>query len=96
MTEARCSEYEKFKIESAEQYLQTVVLIDDQIYEIKRETVSDGVDAPSETKRKPATKKTDSSTDKRAKVVEMVEVPKEPDVVSFQDVQKSFAKKHII
>lgn len=96
MTETRLSAYDKFIIESAEQYLQTVVLIDDRIYENKRGRVASHLKTPSAVGRKPALKSVSSSSDKSGKEIEKAEVPEEPDEVSFHDVQNSFAKKRII
>lgn len=96
MTEASISAYDKFIIESAEQYLQTVVLIDDRIYENERGRVASPLTKPSAVGRKPALKSATSSSDKSGKEVEKAEVPEKPDEVSFHDVQNSFAKKRII
>lgn len=96
MTEASISAYDKFIIESAEQYLKTVVLIDDRIYENKRGSVASRLTKPLAGRRKAALKSATSSSDKSGKEIEKAEVPEEPDEVSFHDVQNSFAKKRII
>jgi len=96
MTEASISAYDKFIIESAEQYLKTVVLIDDRIYENKRGSIALRLTKPSAVGRKAALKSATSSSDKSGKEIEKAEVPEEPDEVSFHDVQNSFAKKRII
>lgn len=96
MTEASISAYDKFIIESAEQYLKTVVLIDDRIYENKRGSVASGLTKPLAVSRKAALKSATSSSDKSGKEIEKAEVPEEPDEVSFHDIQNSFAKKRII
>lgn len=96
MTEASISAYDKFIIESAEQYLQTVVLIDDRIYENKSGSVASRLTTPLAVRRKAALKSATSSSDKSGKKIEKAEVPEEPDEVSFHDVQNSFAKKRII
>ncbi|MBC2743181.1 MAG: hypothetical protein HGJ93_09060 [Desulfosarcina sp.] len=96
MAEATISAYEKFIIESAEQYLQTVVLIDDRIYENKRGSVVSRLTKPSAVGRKAALKSAISSSDKSGKEIEKMEAPEKPDEVSFHDVQNSFAKKRII
>ncbi len=96
MTEANISAYDNFIMESAEQYLQTVVLIDDRIYENKSGSVASHLTTPPATRRKPALKSSTSSSAKSDKEIEKVEVSEEPDEVSFHDVQNSFAKKHII
>ena len=96
MTEASISSYDKFIIESAEQYLQTVVLIDDRIYEGKSGSVASRLTKPSAVGRKAALKSAIPSSDKSGKEIEKAEVHEEPDEVSFHDVQNSFAKKRII
>ncbi len=96
MTEASISAYDEFIIESAEQYLQTVVLIDDRIYESKSGSVASHLKKPTTVRRKAALKSITSSSDKSGKEIETAEVPEEPDEVSFHDVQNSFAKKRII
>ncbi len=96
MTEASTSAYDKFIIESAEQYLRTVVLIDDQIYENERGSVASHLTKPPAARRKAALKSATSSLDKSGKEIEKAEVPEEPNEVSFHDVQNSFAKKRII
>jgi len=96
MTEASISAYDKFIIESAEQYLKTVVLIDDRIYENKSGSVASILTKPSAVRRKAALKSATSSSDKSCKEIEKAEVPEEPDEVSFHEVQNSFAKKRII
>lgn len=96
MTEASISAYDKFIIESVEQYLKTVVLIDDRIYENKRGSVASGLTKPLAVSRKAALKNATSSSDKSGKEIEKAEVPEEPDELSFHDIQNSFAKKRII
>ena len=96
MTEASISAYDKFIIESAEQYLRTVVLIDDRIYENNRGSVASGLTKPLAVGRKAALKSATSSSDKSGKEIEKAEVPEKPDEVSFHDIQNSFAKKCII
>lgn len=95
MTEANLSAYEKFIIESAERYLQTVVLIDDRIYENGKGSVTPRLTKPSATRRKSALKSAASSADRNERF-EKAEIAEEPDEVSFHDVQNSFAKKRII
>jgi hypothetical protein len=96
MTEASISAYDKFIIDSAEQYLQTVVLIDDRIYESKRGSVASYLTKSPAGRRRAALKSAISSSDKGGKGIAKTEVPEEPDEVSFHDVQNSFAKKRII
>ena len=96
MTEASISAYDKFIIESAKQYLKTVVLIDDRIYENKSGSVASSLTKPPAVRRKAALKSATSSSDKSCKEIEKAEVPEEPEEVSFHEVQNSFAKKRII
>ena len=96
MTEASVSAYDKFTVESAEQYLRTVVLIDDRIYETKRGSVASPLTRPTAASRKAALKSATSLPDKSGKEIEKAELPEEPDEVSFHDVQNSFAEKRII
>jgi len=96
MTEASISAYDNFVIESAEQYLRTVVLIDDRIYEKERGSVVSHLAKSPAGRRKPALKNATPSSDKSGKAIEKAAVPEEPDEVSFHDLQNSFAKKRII
>jgi len=96
MTEASISAYDKFIIESAKQYLQTVVLIDDRIYENEKGSVASRLTKPATTVRKAALKSATSSSAKSGKEIEKSEVLEEADEVSFHDVQNSFAKERII
>ena len=97
MTEANISAYDKFITESAEQYLQTVVLIDDQIYDNNSGSVAAShLTTPPSASRKAALKSSTSLSDKSNKEIENAEILEKPDEVSFHDVQNSFAKKHII
>ena len=96
MTEANISAYDKFITESAEQYLQTVVLIDDQIYDNNSGSVASHLTTPPSASRKAALKSSTSLSDKSNKEIENAEILEKPDEVSFHDVQNSFAKKHII
>ncbi len=91
MTEVSKSAYDKFKIESAEHYLQTVILIDDRIYESKSGSVASNLAKPPEVGRKTALK---SVVEKKRATEDMDD--EEIDEVSFHDVQNSFAKKRII
>ena len=96
MTEASITAYDEFIIESAEQYLRTVVLIDDRIYESKSGSVASRLKKPTAVRRKAALKSATSSSDKSGKEIEKSEFPEKPDEVSFHDVQNSFARKRII
>jgi len=96
MTEASISSYDKFILESAEQYLQTVVLIDDRIYENKSGSVASRLTKPPTIGRKAALKSATSSSEESYEVIEKTEAHEEPDEVSFHDVQNSYAKKRII
>lgn len=97
MTELTISAYDKFITESAEQYLQTVVLVDDRIYENESGSVSSHLTTPKTALRKAARKSATASSGKRGKEgTAKLESPEQPDEVSFRDVQNSFAKKRII
>ena len=97
MPEEFISPYDKFSIESAEQYIQTVVLVDDRIFvDGLSATAKVNVRRPRPMGRKPATSRTESSRDtdtneKKDKVE--TEIPSD---ASFRAVQDSFAKKRII
>ncbi len=98
MTEASISAYDKFITESAEQYLRTVILIDDRIYENEEKSVISPQE-PTATTRKPSVTNATSPSDKsdeETEQTEQAEVPEKSDEVSFPDVQNSFAKKRII
>ncbi len=89
------SPFNKFILESAAQYLQTVVLVDDQIYEDKSGVVTSQFKKTQTGGRKAALKSVALSPEKVASTTN-VEDTEKPDEVSFHDVQNSFAKKHII
>ena len=96
MTETIESAYDKFIIESAEQYLHTVVLIDDRIYESKSGSVASRLTTPPEVHRKAALKRRAATTvEKKKESTEDID-DETHDEVSFHDVQNSFAKKRII
>ena len=95
MTKASISAYDKFIIESAEQYVQTVVLIDDRIYESKSGSVASRLTQPLEGRRKAALKSATFTVEKKRESAEDIEA-ETLDEVSFHDVQNSFAKKRII
>ncbi len=95
MTETIESAYDKFIIESAEQYLHTVVLIDDRIYEDKSGSVVSHLTKPTAARRKQALKSTASTVEKKKESTEDID-DETLDEVSFHDVQNSFAKKRII
>ncbi len=96
MTEPTITAYDEFIIESAEQYLQTVVLIDDRIYEPSSGSVIASWSEPSTVRRKTALKSATSSSDTSGKVNNKENEPEKTEEVSFRDVQNSFAKKRII
>lgn len=96
MTEPTITAYDEFIVESAEQYLQTVVLIDDRIYEPRSGSVIASWAEPSTVRRKPALKSATSSSDTSGKVNNKENEPEKTEEVSFRDVQNSFAKKRII
>lgn len=90
------SPFNKFIIESAGKYLQTVVVVDDQIYEKKSGNVASPLMAPTTRLRKAALKSAEAVNEKKDTTDEKTEDAEKPDEVSFHDVQNSFAKKHII
>ena len=102
MTETSISGYDNFLLESAEQYLQTVVLIDDRIYDSKSGGVVSPAVAPKPALRKSALKSVATSADTSSKEKEKDDDSNGPaeaterEEVSFHDVQNSFAKKRII
>jgi len=96
MTEPSISAYDKFITDSAEQYLQTVVLIDDRIYENKSGSVASSLTKPPAIQRKAALKSATSLSDKRGKKFDKAKIPEEPGEISFHEVQNSFAKNSII
>ncbi len=97
MTKPAISAYDGFITGSAEQYLQTVVLVDDRIYENESGSVSSHLTTPETALRQPARKSATASSGKPGKErVGKVEFTEQPDEVSFRDVQNSFAKKRII
>jgi len=96
VAEAETSALNRFVVGSAEQYIQTVVLVDDRIYEGGRGRAPARVTKPKPAKRKAALKSAAPSVvaDETADQVEQgVEGVVE---VSFHDVQNSFAKAQII
>ncbi len=95
MTES-ITAFDKFILESAEQYLHTVVLIDDRIYERKSGNVAAPLSKPQTGLRKAALKSVTLAPDKKSKRVERSRDSDKPEEVSFHDVQNSFAKKRII
>ena len=96
MAEASISAYDKFIIESAEQYLHTVVLIDDRIYESESGSVASRLTKPAAVRRKAALKRRAATTvEKKKESTENID-DETLDEVSFHDVQNSFAKKRII
>jgi len=95
MSKKGISAYDNFIIESVEQYLSTVVVIDDRIYENKSGSVASRLTKPPRVRRKAALKSAASKVEKKSESTQDTE--DEPlDEVSFHDVQNSFAKEHII
>ena len=97
MTEGKNSAYDRFCIESAEQYIQTVVLIDDRIFiDNPRSTAKLDVTDPAPMGRKPATSRAESSRDTNANELDDKEATEIAGAALFREVQNSFAKKRII
>lgn len=90
------SPFHKFILESAEEYLQTVVVVDDRIYETARGSVSSGLIEPPTRLRKAALKSAEAASEKKDSSDEKTGNTEKPEEVSFHDVQNSFAKKRII
>lgn len=90
------SPFNKFILESAGKYLQTVVVVDDRIYENTSGSVASRLMAPSTRLRKAALKSAVAAHEKKDTADEKTEDAEKPDEVSFHDVQNSFAKKRII
>lgn len=95
MTE-NISAFDKFIRESVEQYLQTVVLIDDRIYESKGGGVTEHLTKPTSGFRKSALKSVETASGMKSASEKKIEDVDKPDEVSFHDVQNSFAQKRII
>ena len=89
------SAFQEFIYGSAEQYIHTVVLIDDRIYEPKGQIATTATKPPTRN-RKLALGSATTASEKQKKTPEESEVPELPDEVSFHDVQNSFAKKRIV
>jgi len=83
------SPFNKFILDSAGKYLQTVVVVDDRIYENTSGSVVSRLMAPPPRLRKAALKSAETANEKSGNV-------EKPEEVSFHDVQNSFAKKRII
>lgn len=99
MTEARNSAYDRFILESAEQYIQTVVLVDDKIYEVESGRIPSSLVAPQSANRTAATKNRSSSTEDSIDDTETTDDTdgnEDPEDVSFLDLQNSFAQKGIV
>ncbi len=96
MTEVSASAYDRFKFESAEQYIQTVVLVDDRIYEIVSGKIPSPLVAPQSASRTAATKSTSSSAVNPSIDTEAIDDNDDPEEVSFLDLQKSFAQRGIV
>lgn len=99
MTQVSNSAYDKFILESAEQYIQTVVLVDDRIYEIDSGRIPSSLVAPQSTSRTAATKSSSPSVENSSIDIETTddnESDEDPEEVSFLDLQNSFAQKGIV
>jgi hypothetical protein len=95
MTE-NISAFDEFILGSAERYLQTVVLIDDRIYESTSGSVTAHLTKPTSGLRKSALKSVVTVSNIKGEADKKVEDVERPDEVSFHEVQNSFAKKRII
>lgn len=90
------SPFNKFVLESSGKYLQTVVVVDDRIYENTSGSVASPLMAPSTRLRKPALKSAEAVNEKKDAADEKTGNAEKLEEVSFHDVQNSFAKKRII
>jgi hypothetical protein len=90
------SSYNEFILKSAEQYLQTVVLIDDRIYESKSGSVAVPLTKPPTGGRKPALKSASARPKHMGISAGLDKTAEKAEEVSFHEVQNSFAKKRII
>jgi len=81
---------------SAEEYVQTVVLVDDHIYEDRRRPTPGQAVTPKLAGRKAATKNLASTPGTDATSVSDEQSAEDSDEASFDVVQNSFAKKRII
>lgn len=90
------SPFNKFILESAGKYLQTVVVVDDRIYEKTSGSVPSRLVAPSQKLRKAALKSAEAASEREVAADEKTGNAEKPEEVSFHDVQNSFAKKRII
>jgi hypothetical protein len=90
------SPFNKFILESAGKYLQTVVVVDDRIYENTSGGVASRLMTPSIKLRKAALKSAEAANEKKDAADEKTGNAEKPEEVSFHDVQNSFAKKRII
>ena len=104
IAELSLSAYDQFINESAEQYLQTVVLIDDRIDNRIEKKFDEGeqgkanqsIKAPPEIGRKRVLKSENPSSDQDHREFKGEDDFDEPNEGSFQEVQNEFAKKRII
>jgi hypothetical protein len=85
-----------FSRNAVENFLQTVVFVDDKIYVSSQPTgtVLEGKKASSPKTRKPTTKSAEIDT--IAALAGAPEKPEELAHISFHDIQSNFAKKHIV
>ena len=80
------SPFRKFILESAGKYLQTVVVVDDRIYDITRGSVSAGLTTPSAVLRKAALKSAETVKGENNATSESTMNMEKPEEVSFHDV----------
>ena len=90
------TDVDRYIVESAEAYMQTVILIDDRIYDRGSGGVPSRLTRPQSMTRKPALQSAAASSTVRGKELQLEEPVEEASELSFQDVQSSFAKKRII
>lgn len=90
------SQFSKFILESVSKYLQTVVVVDDRIYEKTSSGLPTGLMAPPTRSRKAAVKSAQTENDKKSALAGNFVNSEKSEEVSFHDVQNSFAKKRIV
>ena len=96
MTEGTNSAYEQFIYDSAEQYLQTVVLVDDRIYDNEIGGPPSTLEDPKEAGRQQALKSATLSLEAGSSENEFGQMSEEPEEASFREIQNGFAKRRII
>lgn len=90
------SPFNDFILKSVSRYLQTVVLIDDRIYDHKSGSIPENLQEPLSRHRKAASKSAGSVLERKENIDKPSEEIDKYEEVSFHDIQNSFAEKRII